>query len=42
VFVHSKFGGNIPVPRHQKDIANGTLAKILRAVKAITGKDLEI
>jgi predicted RNA binding protein YcfA (HicA-like mRNA interferase family) len=42
VFVHSEFGGSILVPKHQKDIANGTLAKILRAVKAITGEDLDV
>ncbi len=42
VFVHGECGGNIPVPRHARDIPNGTLAKILRAVKSISGEDLEV
>jgi predicted RNA binding protein YcfA (HicA-like mRNA interferase family) len=42
VFVHGECGGNIPVPRHARDIPNGTLASILRAVKSISGEDLEV
>lgn len=42
IYSHAEFGGCVRVPNHQRDIRNGTLAKICELVRKLTGEDLNL
>lgn len=42
IYKHPAHGAHVAVPRHAKDLANGTLEAILRAAERIVGGVIEI
>ena len=42
IYTHTKFGGCVSVPNHQRDIRNKTLANIRSLARKLTGADLDL